>query len=120
MARCRAVVAAGGDGTVAQVINELRPGTPLAVFPAGNENLFAAAFGFADDAAALARALAARRTRALDLGRASASGRQRLLALMLRAGFDAEVVRRLVACRGSGPALGRARPVAYVALVGAA
>ena len=115
MARCRAVVAAGGDGTVAQVINELRPGTPLAVFPAGNENLFAAAFGFADDAAALARALAAGRTRALDLGRASASGRQRLFALMLSAGLDAEVVRRLAAWRASGAALRRVRRVSYVA-----
>jgi diacylglycerol kinase family enzyme len=114
MAGCRAVVAAGGDGTVAQVINELPPGTPLAAFPAGNENLFAAVFGFSGDPAALARALSGGRTRAVDLGRASAPGRSRLFALMLSAGLDAEVVRRLAAWRGSGPTLKRARRASYV------
>ena len=115
MAGCRAVVAAGGDGTVAQVINELPPGTPLAAFPAGNENLFASAYGFADDPAALARALAAGRTRTLDLGRASGPGRSRLFALMLSAGLDAEVVRRLMAWRTTGSTLRRVRRASYVA-----
>jgi len=119
MAGCRAVVAAGGDGTVAQVINELPPGTPLAVFPAGNENLFAATHGFADDPAFLVRALAAGRTRALDLGRASVPGRQRLFALMLSAGLDAEIVRRLATWRASGGALRRVRRVSYVAPIAA-
>jgi len=119
MARCRAVVAAGGDGTVAQVINELAPGTPLAVFPAGTGNLFAAAFGFADDPAALVRALAAGRTRALDLGRASAPGASRLFALMLSAGLDAEVVRRLAAWRAAGAGLRRVRRLSYVAPIAA-
>src|SRR2546428_14195019 len=62
MAGCRAVVAAGGDGTGAHAINELPPGTPLAAFPAGDENLFAAAYWLAHDSAALARAIAAGRT----------------------------------------------------------
>ena len=115
MTGCRAVVAAGGDGTVAQVINELPPGTPLAAFPAGNENLFASAYGFADDPAALARALAAGRTRTLDLGRASGPGRSRLFALMLSAGLDAEVVRRLMAWRTTGSTLRRVRRASYVA-----
>jgi diacylglycerol kinase (ATP) len=115
MAGCRAVVAAGGDGTVAQVINELPPGTPLAVFPAGTENLFAAAYGFADDPAALVRALAAGRTRALDLGRASVLGKSRFFALMLSAGLDAEVVRRLAEWRAAGVALRRIRRASYVA-----
>src|SRR5206468_1052200 len=117
MTGCRAVVAAGGDGTVAQVINELPPGTPLAAFPAGNENLFASAYGFADDPAALARALAAGRTRTLDLGRASGPGRSRLFALMLSAGLDAEVVRRLMAWRTTGSTLRRVRRASYVAPV---
>src|SRR5947209_2812329 len=41
----RCAVAVGGDGTVADVINEMPPGLPLAVLPAGNENLFARALG---------------------------------------------------------------------------
>jgi diacylglycerol kinase (ATP) len=119
MAGCRAVVAAGGDGTVAQVINELPPGTPLAVFPAGNENLFASAYGFADDPGALVRALAAGRTRALDVGRASVLGRTRLFALMLSAGLDADVVRRLAEWRASGETLRRVRRASYVAPIAA-
>src|SRR5207253_11221252 len=114
MAGCRAVVAAGGDGTVAQVINELPAGTPLAVFPAGTENLFAAAYGFADDPVALVRALAAGRTRALDLGRASVLGKSRLFALMLSAGLDAEVVRRLAEWRAAGVALRRSRRPCHI------
>jgi diacylglycerol kinase family enzyme len=120
MAGCRAVVAAGGDGTVAQVINELPAGTPLAVFPAGNENLFARAFGFADDPRALAHALTACRTRAMDLGRASVGGASRLFALMLTAGLDAEVVRRVAAWRASGEPLRRVRRGSYVAPIAAA
>ena len=119
MSGCRAVVAAGGDGTIAQVINELPAGTPLAVLPAGNENLFAGAFGFGDDPAALARALHACRTRAVDLGRASLPGASRLFALMLTAGLDAEVVRRMAAWRASGEALRRVRRGSYVAPIAA-
>jgi len=85
------------------------------VFPAGNENLFAAAFGFADDPAALGRALAAGRTRTLDLGRASVLGRSRLFALMLSAGLDAEVVRRLAEWRTTGSTLRRVSRASYVA-----
>ncbi|HEV8474093.1 MAG TPA: diacylglycerol kinase family protein [Methylomirabilota bacterium] len=121
MRGCRAVVAAGGDGTVAQVLNELPPGLALAVLPAGTENLFAAAFGFTRDPAALARALVACRTRPLDVGRASAPGRTRLFALMLSAGFDAEVVRRLGEWRAAGAvALRRVTRASYVAPLAAA
>jgi diacylglycerol kinase (ATP) len=121
MRGCRAVVAAGGDGTVAQVLNELPRDVPLAVLPAGNENLFAAAFAFDGDPLRLARALAACRTRALDLGRASAPGRTRLFALMLSAGFDAEVVRRLAEWRAAGAVgLRRVTRTSYVAPIAAA
>ncbi|HUF94305.1 MAG TPA: diacylglycerol kinase family protein [Candidatus Limnocylindria bacterium] len=67
------VIAVGGDGTVAAVINELPPGATLAVLPAGNENLFARALGFPADPVALAGGVAAGVTRALDLGRATAT-----------------------------------------------
>src|SRR5262245_9704454 len=41
---CRCLVAAGGDGTVAALVNE-RPRVPITVLPAGTENLFARHFG---------------------------------------------------------------------------
>ena len=66
----RCVVAAGGDGTVSAVINELSADVPLAVLPLGNENLFAAAFGFENDPHALALAIARGARQRIDLGRA--------------------------------------------------
>src|SRR5256885_10933505 len=88
---------------------------PLAVFPAGPKTLSAAAAGSPADPAALVRALAAGRTRALDLGRASVLGRSRLCELMLSAGLDAGVVRRLAEWRAAGVALRRIRRASYVA-----
>jgi diacylglycerol kinase family enzyme len=96
--RCRCVVAAGGDGTVADAINELPDGMPFAVLPIGNENVFARAFGFRTDAALLARALAAGRTRLIDLGRLGS----RFWSLMVSVGFDAEVVHRIARWRARG------------------
>src|SRR6185437_12566688 len=43
-AHCRCLVAAGGDGTVAALVNE-RPAVPITVLPTGTENLFARHFG---------------------------------------------------------------------------
>jgi diacylglycerol kinase family enzyme len=114
MAGCRVVVAAGGDGTVSQVINELPRGVPLGVLPLGNENLLARAFGFTAEPRALAGALVACRTRTIDLGRATADGRTRLFALMLGAGFDAAVVHRVAAWRARGAALRRVRRTSYL------
>ncbi len=114
MADCRAVIAAGGDGTVSQVINELPRGVPLAVLPLGTENLLARALGFAADPRALAGAIVAGRTRTIDLGRASADGRSRLFALMLGAGFDAAVVHRVATWRARGSSLRRVRRTSYV------
>ena len=37
----RAVVAAGGDGTIRLIAKRTPPGTPLAVLPLGTENLLA-------------------------------------------------------------------------------
>jgi diacylglycerol kinase family enzyme len=117
LGRCRAVVVVGGDGTIAQIVNELPSGVPLAVLPSGTENLFARAFGFDGDPERLARTLLACRTRAVDLGRATAPGRSRLFALMLSAGLDADVVHRLAGWRArpAGDGLRRVRRVSYVA-----
>lgn len=112
------VVAVGGDGTVAAVINELAPGTTLAVLPAGSENLFARALGFPDDPIALAGGVAAGVTCTVDLGRATTTvggrTRTRLFSLMLSAGFDADVVHRVARWRTDGPTLKRVGRRSYV------
>src|SRR6266566_3443497 len=37
--RLRAVVGAGGDGTIAELFNRIPPGAPLTMLPLGTENL---------------------------------------------------------------------------------
>jgi diacylglycerol kinase family enzyme len=108
------VVAAGGDGTVSAVINELSADVALAVLPLGNENLFAGAFGFPNDPGALARAIARGARQPIDLGRAHTTAGVRLFTLMLTAGFDAEVVHRFTRWRTAGGAPRRAGRAAYV------
>jgi YegS/Rv2252/BmrU family lipid kinase len=86
----RAVVAAGGDGTVAHVANMTDSGTPIAVLPLGTENLLAKHLGMSTPAV-VARAVHAGTQRQMDAG--SANGRTFLL--MASCGFDADVVHRL-------------------------
>jgi len=95
---CRCLVAVGGDGTVASLINEC-PGVPIAVVPAGTENLFARHFGFDRNPKRAAARIAEGQGELMDLG--VADGRR--FALMAGFGFDADVVGRHHAAR-----LGRA------------
>ncbi len=107
--RCCCVVAAGGDGTVADVINEISDSVPFATLPSGNENLFARQFGFTRNGRVLARAIAAGRTHQIDLARAG----ERLFSLMLSAGFDAAVVHQVVQWRISGKSMRRVNRFSY-------
>jgi diacylglycerol kinase (ATP) len=120
MADVRCVVAAGGDGTVAAVINELTSDVPLAVLPTGNENLFARALGFDVPPARLARAIGLGTRHRLDLGRAHTSVGTRRFGLMLSAGFDADVIHRIARLRASGGAPGRMGRASYLRPLGAA
>lgn len=86
----RCVVAAGGDGTLLEVLNRA-PHLPAAVLPLGNENLVAAYFRIEQDAPKLAEVIAAGRSRHVDLARADG----RLICLMASIGIDAEVVHRV-------------------------
>jgi diacylglycerol kinase family enzyme len=86
---CRCLVAAGGDGTVAALVNE-RPGVPITVLPAGTENLFARHFGLSRDPKRLAETIAGGRVSHLDLGLTGS----RRFTLMAGIGFDADVVAR--------------------------
>lgn len=87
----RAVVAAGGDGTIALLANSTPQGAPLAVLPLGTENLLAKHLGLVADPGAVAQVIADGFTHSFDMGDAGG----RLFSLMAGCGFDAEVVRRL-------------------------
>jgi len=92
--RLGCIVAAGGDGTVADVFNR-HPGARLAILPLGTENLLARYLGVPPDGAAVARLIAGNQVRVLDLCRMG----ERRFVLMASAGFDADVVTRLHAGR---------------------
>ena len=96
-ARVRAVVAAGGDGTVSTVINRTHRDTPIAILPLGTENLLAKYLdpSVSNPVVSLSRAITAGTTVRLDAGQAG----NRIFVLMAGCGFDAEVVRRLHARR---------------------
>ncbi len=92
----RCLVAAGGDGSIGGILNAMRDadrlGLPFATLPVGNENLFAREFGFERRRpAAVAAAIVRGETRPVDLGECNG----RVFHLMVSAGFDAEVVRRV-------------------------
>lgn len=87
----RLVVAAGGDGTVAEVVNGLADGAVLGVIPLGTANVFAHELGLARPSAAVA-ALVAGRTRTLWPGRLESPAGSRLFVQMVGAGLDARVV----------------------------
>lgn len=84
------VVAAGGDGTAAEVVNRLPPGVAIALFPLGTENLLSRAIGQTATPQAVFETLTAGERVDFDAG--SANGR--LFLTVLGAGFDAAVVER--------------------------
>jgi YegS/Rv2252/BmrU family lipid kinase len=83
------VVAAGGDGTINEVVNGLAgTGVTLGVLPLGTANVLALETGVPLEPAAACRLIVSGSPRTIHLGMA---GRRRFL-LMAGAGFDAEVV----------------------------
>ena len=92
----RMVVAAGGDGTIAEVANGLLgSGARLGVIPLGTANVLAHELGLPFAPRAAAAALAFGRTRTLWPGVARGAKGSRLFVQMLGIGFDAQVVHRL-------------------------
>ncbi|MEO8970436.1 MAG: diacylglycerol kinase family protein [Ktedonobacteraceae bacterium] len=84
------VIAAGGDGTINEVIQELVGSeTALGVLPVGTANVWAREMGIPLDIAGASEILAYGRTRRIDAG--SVNGRYFLL--MVGIGFDGEVTR---------------------------
>ncbi len=86
--RLRALIAVGGDGTVAELVNRTVPGLPLTVFPAGNENLLARHFGLGPTPEECCRTVVEGALVQSDAGRAG----HRIFLIMASCGFDADVV----------------------------
>ncbi|MGE0094287.1 MAG: diacylglycerol kinase family protein [Alphaproteobacteria bacterium] len=83
------VVAAGGDGTINEVVNGLvQSGLPLGVIPLGTANVFASEIGLPSDIQAAASFAARAPIVPVHVGRANG----RCFSLMAGAGFDALVV----------------------------
>lgn len=100
----RAVVCAGGDGTVAFVANSVPPEAPLAILPLGTENLLAKYLGIAPQADEIADLIAAGHAFRFDAGLArdasndeGSDGKSpgRIFTLMAGVGFDADVVKQV-------------------------
>ena len=90
------VVAAGGDGTIAEVANGLMgSATDLGVIPLGTANVLAHELNLPFAPRAVAAALAFGRTQSIWPGIASQGGAHRLFVQMLGAGFDAHIVHTL-------------------------
>jgi diacylglycerol kinase (ATP) len=85
----RALVAVGGDGTAAELVNRTLPGVPLTILPAGNENLVARHLGLGPTPDECCRTVVEGAVVRCDAGLAGG----RIFVVMLSCGFDAEVVR---------------------------
>lgn len=94
LAQLRCLVAAGGDGTVDDLVTRY-PGVTLAIFPMGTENLFAKFLKIPRSGKHLADLIAAGSTRRFDVGRI---GKQRFC-LMVGVGIDAQIVHETHALR---------------------
>ena len=87
------VVAAGGDGTIAEVAAGLAGGrTRLGIIPLGTANVLANELGLPFAPRAVAASLAFQRTRRLWPGIVEGGGQSRLFVQMLGVGFDAQIV----------------------------
>ncbi|MDB4766228.1 diacylglycerol kinase family protein [bacterium] len=93
--KLRAVVAAGGDGTVSLLANTIDQNIPLAILPLGTENLLAKYLNLTADPNRLLKLLQNGVEKKLDAGRANG----KLFLVMASCGFDASVVEKLHSAR---------------------
>lgn len=88
-AGCRAVVAVGGDGTVAQALRgTAETGVPVGILPFGTGNQLATNFGIPSSLEGSVRTVVEGRVEAIDLGRVNG----KYFALIAGAGLDADVM----------------------------
>ncbi len=101
------VVLSGGDGTVANLLYELRGlRTPICVFPSGTANLLCANIGNSLEPTALARACRMGHTTPVDLGEitwedAEGASNTRGFTIMSGIGFDAQIMREALPNKAS-------------------
>ncbi len=93
LAGARLVIAAGGDGTVNEVVNGLETDATLGILPLGTANVMARELGLPLKAEAACKRILAGRERRIDVGVATdRKGRDRRFTCMAGLGFDAHVV----------------------------
>ncbi len=87
-----AIVVAGGDGTINEVVNGMTADAPpMAIIPMGTANVMALEIGLSRSPRLVARTIAEGRRAPIHLGRANG----RRFVMMAGAGFDAKVVARV-------------------------
>ena len=92
----RLVIAAGGDGTVNEVINGLSENATLGILPIGTANVLARELGLPLEPADACEKILTGKAFRMDVGVATdGEGTQRRFACMAGIGFDAEVVREV-------------------------
>ena len=90
----RLVIAAGGDGTVNEVINGLSPDATLGILPLGTANVLARELGVPLNGEQACRRILENNVSTIDFGVATNhEGEERRFACMAGLGFDANVVR---------------------------
>lgn len=88
-----AVIASGGDGTVATISYELaHTGVPILPFPAGTANLLAANLASPLEPHALAKIVRENRTLDFDLGEIQVADKRFGFGIMAGAGYDATIM----------------------------
>ena len=99
--RLRALVGVGGDGTAAELVNRTVPDCPITLLPAGTANLLAKEFHLPKHPKKLAEMIHVGSTVTLDAGRvrtlsdAKTPAAGRLFLVLVSAGIDAWIVRRV-------------------------
>lgn len=89
----RVIVAAGGDGTVNEVINGMVNGATLAILPLGTANVLARELDIPLNPEKACKKLVSARETVIDIGVATDnSGEERRFACMAGIGFDAHVI----------------------------